>query len=223
MMSSRAGDQSSNFYNENYKKIFSSGKIGLMWASIHRQMERPFNTARSNSILEIGAGSGEHLPFVQDDYTTYIQSDIDVSNLLISGGGEIHEEDATKLSYLDNSFDRTIVTCVLVHLYEPELAISELVRVTKDGGSITIYIPCEPGVLLRWAQRNFTEKKMRKLGTQNPRFLHFLEHRGNFFALDFFIRQANSESKIKRTFYPFRIPLMSLNLYVIYQIRVSKQ
>ena len=111
----------------------------------------------------------------------------------------------------------------MAHLYEPELAIAEVRRVTKVGGNITIYVPCEPGILLRCAQKIVTERKMKKLGIKNPRFLHFVEHRSNFLALDYFIREIMSDSKINRKFYPFRIPFMNLNLYVIYQISVSKK
>ena len=86
MPSSRARVDNNLFYKENYSKIFSLGNMGRMWGKIHRQMEKPFNTGHSNAILEIGAGSGEHLPFVKDDFALYIQSDIDISNLPKAAG-----------------------------------------------------------------------------------------------------------------------------------------
>jgi phosphatidylethanolamine/phosphatidyl-N-methylethanolamine N-methyltransferase len=223
MASSRDRHEVNEFYQENYSKIFSCGSTGRIWEVIHKQMEKPYRGARSRKILEIGAGAGEHIRFVKDRFESYIQSDIDISNLPKIEGVSNEKQDATQLSYASNAFDRSILSCVLVHLYEPELAIAEVYRVTKEGGSITIYVPCEPGILLRYAQRIVTEQKMKKLGIANPRLLHFIEHRSNFFALDYFIREEMSKSKIQRRFYPFRIPIMNLNLYVIYQISVSKK
>jgi SAM-dependent methyltransferase len=226
MASSRSKKDIDTYYKENYSKVFSSGKVGGVWRIIHIQMEKPFRKANSSLVLEIGAGAGEHITFVKDNFSEYFQTDIDTTNLTFSknwGGGVVtQQQDATKLTYLDSTFERSIVTCVLVHLFEPELAISELKRVTKNNGYISIYVPCEPGLVLRLAQKYITERKMKKLGIVNPRSLHFTEHRGNFYSLDFFIRDTFSGSKIERKFYPFRLPFMNLNLYAVYQIRLLK-
>ena len=200
MASSRDREEINAYYQESYSRIFSGGSTGRIWDLIHMQMEKPFKATQSGKILEIGAGAGEHIRFVKDGFESYIQSDIDISNLSQTHGVSNEKEDATDLSYADNSFDRSILSCVLAHLYEPELAIAEVRRVTKVGGNITIYVPCEPGILLRCAQKIVTERKMKKLGIKNPRFLHFVEHRSNFLALDYFIREIMSDSKINRKF-----------------------
>ena len=132
------------------------------------------------------------------------------------------ESNVLNLKYDDSYFDRTIVTCLLVHLFEPEKAIEEILRVTRDSGYVTIYSPCEPGFLLGLAQKLITERKMKRLGILNPRFLHFVEHRGNFLALDFFIKNIFEGSQVQKKFYPFHLPFMNFNLYCIYQIKVKK-
>ncbi len=229
MASSRSKRNIEIYYNENYSNIFRTGSVGGVWKIIHTQIEKPFRKANSSSILEIGAGAGEHIIFVKDNFSDYFQTDIDTANLPllknVRGEGRnvtTEKQDATKLTYFNNTFERSIVTCVLAHLFEPELAISELKRVTKNEGWVSIYVPCEPGILLRLAQQFITERKMKRLGINNPRLIHFTEHRGNFYSLDFFIRDIFAGSRVKRKFYPFRIPLMNLNLYAIYQINVLK-
>ena len=49
--------------------------------------------------------------------------------------------DVTKLPYKDNIFDATICTEVLEHIKNPEIAIKELIRVTKKRGKIIITSP----------------------------------------------------------------------------------
>ena len=230
MGSSRAHKVIEAYYRQNYSDIFSRGAVGIVWKMIHKRMEKPFNNSSSDAILEVGSGAGEHIPYVLDSFKKYYLTDIDTSGFNLSNKhiftivGEIviKKEDVTNLSFDNDSFDRTIATCVLVHLYEPELAILELKRVTKQGGFITIYVPCEPGFVLRLAQKFITERKMKKFGIADSRFLHFYEHRSNYFALDYFIKTLLKGSVIKKTFYPFRISVMNLNLFCVYQIKVNK-
>lgn len=46
--------------------------------------------------------------------------------------------DATELPFLDESFDRVVSRLALHHLPDPELAIREMMRVCRSGGTITI-------------------------------------------------------------------------------------
>ena len=116
----------------------------------HRQLAQFGNikTCESPVILEIGAGRGEHLKFVKADYSKYVMTDISEW-----GKAEIEEiikldhrisfelANIEKLSFPDNTFDRLICTCVLIHVDEPFLALEELKRVTKPGGVISFYMP----------------------------------------------------------------------------------
>ena len=52
-----------------------------MWQHIHKQMEVPFFGLAAGKILEVGAGAGEHLPFVTQRFETYYQTDLDISLL----------------------------------------------------------------------------------------------------------------------------------------------
>ena len=52
-----------------------------MWQHIHKLMEVPFFGLAAGKILEVGAGAGEHLPFVTQRFETYYQTDLDISLL----------------------------------------------------------------------------------------------------------------------------------------------
>jgi ubiquinone/menaquinone biosynthesis C-methylase UbiE len=56
---------------------------------------------------------------------------------------------ATSIPSGHNLFDRVIVTCVLHHIPNLELALTEIRRVAKPGAQINLYVPCDPGSLYR--------------------------------------------------------------------------
>ena len=133
----------------------------------------------------------------------------------------VEMQDVTKLSYEDNFFDRVVITCVLVHLDDPVQALNEIRRVLKPGGYVSLYLPCEPGFLLRIVRKFSTRAKAKRLGIQEISFLHFLEHKNYFIAIDFFVRHIFSDSWIISRYYPFPFLSWNLNLFKLYTIKKS--
>lgn len=121
-----------------------SGLAKVMVDVSHRNLAN-FGNKHSKEgavILEIGTGRGEHFNFVRNDFKEYVLSDISSW-----GRSEIEEilqtdvrtsfklENIENLTFSDNTFDRVIVSCVLIHVDQPFLALEELKRVTKKGGA----------------------------------------------------------------------------------------
>lgn len=212
-----------SFYELHYRSIMGTGLVALFWAIIHKQMERPFQKGEFARILEIGAGNGEHIPFVKCGYQSYLATDLRIENLLniegIDSRVEVSVQDAEQLKLPEDTFDRVIVTCLLAHLDRPEVAISEIRRVVKKKtGFVTIYLPCEPGIFLRMVRNLSTHLKARRRGVENISSLHYLEHRNYFLALDHLIKLEFSDSQIKMKYRPFPFLTWNSNLYRIYQI-----
>jgi ubiquinone/menaquinone biosynthesis C-methylase UbiE len=89
-------------------------------------------------ILEIGAGRGEYYRFVTNDFSEYLMTDIsDWGRSEIEVLAEtdcrikFEVQDMQNLTFEDESFDRVIVSCVLAHVDEPYVALSEVKRITK--------------------------------------------------------------------------------------------
>ncbi|WP_419842248.1 class I SAM-dependent methyltransferase [Candidatus Poriferisodalis sp.] len=59
--------------------------------------------------------------------------------------------DATALPYPDASFDRIIAAEILEHIVDDELAIAELARVLRPGGTIAITVPAPVSERVCWA------------------------------------------------------------------------
>src|SRR5947207_12474119 len=59
--------------------------------------------------------------------------------------------DATRLPFADGAFDRIIAAEVLEHIPDDRIAMGELVRVLRPGGSIAVTVPRWFPELLNWA------------------------------------------------------------------------
>lgn len=215
-----------SYYKNNYEKILNAGAVGLVSKIVHKSMEFGFKSKNFENVLELGAGNGQHFDHVKHKFKNYLETDIRFENLpkrefenrsdsFKVSGMRLNAEDLSIFS--DNSFDRIIVSCLIVHLQNPEMALLEWKRVCKPGGVITIYLPCEPGVFLRGLRYLTTVQKARKLGVNHLDF-HYREHITFFVRIWTLLKSVFDDSVIERRFYPFHIPSWNLNLWAIIQI-----
>jgi len=213
-----------SFYADCYEAVLGEGAAGRAVAVAHRQMERgvvdPFPR-----VLEVGAGSGQHREYVKHPYETYVETDLRLEGRVesvVNGRTLVREPaDACNLSYDDGSFDRLIATCLLIHLAEPEQALAQWRRVVRQGGLLSIYVPCDPGALLRLTRRLTTARKVRKLGFDNYDLVLAREHRNHADALDVIIRHAFKGDGLTVNHWPFRIRSWNLNYFAVYQVRLT--
>lgn len=212
------------FYEKKYEELMGTGLISRIWAIIHKKMEKPFRNQKYSKILEIGSGNGEHFKYVNCEFENYYATDIRITRLkkafANSSNVTVLKADAESLPFPDEEFDRIIVTCVLAHLKDPIKSIEEIFRVLKPKGVATIYLPCEPGILLRTSRALSTRLKARRIGVNHIVYLHFIEHRNYFSSIDYFLK-FHSMSKnltLKSRFHPFRFLSWNFNLYKIYNI-----
>jgi len=138
---------------------YSSPLQATMMRSSHRLVEKKFGkNDYFGKVIEIGAGTGEHVHFINHEFDQYILTDMDASTLAIAEKKAhgcfkdklLYEvQSGENLDYADSSFDRLIATHVLEHIYYPHLAIKEWCRVVKPGGVLSILIPTDPGLAWR--------------------------------------------------------------------------
>lgn len=82
-ITSEYGSQSV-YYEEYYEKLNVRGRgIGSRaFQKLHMAMEKPYNKKHFAKVLEIGAGTGEHLEFINHSYDEYLLTDIRMPSLL---------------------------------------------------------------------------------------------------------------------------------------------
>ena len=147
-------------WSDLYQKLnYDQGLAGYFLTKSHTWCENAFGPDQHFSrVIEVGAGTGEHLAHVRHGFDEYIMTDINPPMLDGATGlarhgqsGTVRSEvqNACALSAADGTYDRLIATHVLEHLPEPHRVLREWSRVVKPGGVISIVLPCDPGLAWR--------------------------------------------------------------------------
>lgn len=203
-----------------------SGLSKLLLEKTHKDLSKFGNqhTKLKPTILEIGAGQGNHHKFVRNDYRKYVMTDISkwgqsrINKIAkIDKRVSFQVENVEKLSFQTESFDRVICTCVLSHVNQPFLAMEEILRVTKRGGNINLYLSADPGVLLRFLRLILIHTKMKNLSVPYNLVIS-LEHRNNAWGLIDIAKFVFRDSSIKINYLPFRIKSWNLSTHIIVNI-----
>jgi phosphatidylethanolamine/phosphatidyl-N-methylethanolamine N-methyltransferase len=221
-----------NYYDNQYKNIHYKGLLGLFTNGYHSLIESHCEVQKRiyPEILEVGGNSGEHIPFVESNYAKYVLTDIEdrVNPKLTSfnnGRIQFQIQNVENLTFQDNSFDRVISTCLLHHLNSVEDALLEMRRVTRNGGLISLYLPCDPGMLYRLVRHVFSHLKQARQANMNMRSVKYLwsvEHKNHFLGIFHLIEGIYRNDHVHFRRYPFPIVSWNFNLFFIFQIEICK-
>lgn len=213
------------FYKEIYPRLLEGGSQGRFHSFTHRFLEKPFDKSSIfNNVLELGAGSGEHYQFVRHQFSKYVQSDIRIpeSETTQDARSSFVATDAEDLPFVDDYFDRVVLTCLLHHLSNPVTCLREVKRVVKPGGHIPILVPADPGFSYRVLRSLTSVRRAKKLGFDSGALVHALEHRNHVSSLNQMIKYVFNDSEIKTRGWPLFIgSWWNLNLLISYQIRTQ--
>lgn len=196
----------------------------------HQMVEKKFNKDdHFSKVLEIGAGTGEHLSFVKHSFEQYILSDLDASTLDVAKLklGEYDEQkllfevqSGRELTFTDNSFDRLIATHVLEHIYQPHLALKEWIRVVKNGGVLSILIPTDPGMAWRIGRHLGPRRNAIAQGIAYD-YVMAREHVNSCNNLIALIRHYFPNRT--ESWWPLPIPSIDMNLFFVCHAVVGKE
>jgi phosphatidylethanolamine/phosphatidyl-N-methylethanolamine N-methyltransferase len=206
---------------------YDSGLAGFFLKKSHEWSEKNFDkNAYFGKVLEVGAGTGMHFQYINHKFDEYWMTDFNtkfieqnrVRNKSTKDGKLLFSsEDATKLSFPDAFFDRLIAAHVLEHLYYPHQVLREWIRVLRPGGTLTLVLPCDPGVAWRFGRYTVARKKFISAGL-NYDYWMAREHVNSINCLVSFIRYYFTD--IDEKWFPFYIPSMDINLFYIVHIKI---
>ena len=189
---------------------YSSPVQSLVMRAGHRIAEKAFgDQAHFDRVLEIGAGTGEHLSFVRHSFGEYILTDLDPKPLEVAknkltgihaGKVRFEIQAGNSLDYPDGAFDRLVAAHVLEHIYQPHLALKEWYRVLKRGGVLSILIPTDPGLAWRLGKHLGPRKNAIALGISHD-YVQAREHVNSCNNLIAILRHYFPEAK--ETWWPF--------------------
>ena len=222
-------------YLKHYAEVQYKGNGGRATNYYHRLMELDSKDKTFHDVLEVGAGSGEHLNFVKHDFINYYLTDNvlpptspELGALILDYKNQnkivhIEAQDVQNLAFSSATFDRVIATCLLHHVPHPAKALEELRRVTKNSGSITIYLPADPGLLYRFSQFFVSTLSLRKsFSMAEIRYLRASEHRNHVSSIAGLIHGIFANDLIKKRAFPRFNMGWNTSLFEIYTIEVRK-
>ncbi len=218
------------YYSEIYQNyLFQNDTQGIGIRYFEKSLEKFWNKKIPEKVLEIGGGSGEHLPYIQyvpsSSYTSVdIRnkfSDTHIENLSddLTKKLDFVVGDAQKLPFPDSSFDRVFSTCLLHHVDDVLAVLLEARRVTvRGGGEIAFIVPTDPGFLNQLIKRVVSYPKLRKLTDIRPELFYALDHKNHVGSILELIKFVFSEDQLKLHYRPFIIKSWNLNLLVVAKI-----
>jgi len=223
-------DLVNRYYGQAYSDVHYQGAQGLYTKLMHLALEKNLG-GDYPAILEIGSGAGEHTKYVKHNFKSYDLVDLSDNNPLSEVPVALVSKitftcaDARHLPWQDNSFDRILCTCVLLHVQEVEKVLSEMRRVAKHKADLTLYLPCDPGMIYRII-RHWTShrKQSRVLGIDNKetKYLWSLEHRNHFLGVFSAIKYIFRNDNYIVNRYPFIGLSWNFNLFIVVRISINK-
>jgi ubiquinone/menaquinone biosynthesis C-methylase UbiE len=213
--------------------VLNTGIVGQLQKKVHNLIDAPLMRDNYEKILELGAGDLVHLSQFSKKFEFYEVTDLRFSKKKIqelrkkvktdfadvNNKVTFSELDAQNGDITENSQDLIIATCLLIHLNSPQVALKKWKRGLRKNGELVIYIPCDPGMLLRLSRFFFTKPKQRRAGISNPSLLYALEHVTSFEVLKQLVNYEFEDFRIDVKYWPF--PLIrswNLNLFAIFHI-----
>jgi ubiquinone/menaquinone biosynthesis C-methylase UbiE len=229
-------DQAWTDYRSSFSEVYDESnyesplQATVMRAS-HRLVERNLDeTTNFPRVLEVGAGTGEHFPFVRHSFEEYTLTDTDPATLEIAKRKTASDarrehlrfelQDGSTLSYADGSFDRVVAVHVLEHIYQPHLAIREWRRVLREGGLLSILIPTDPGVAWRLGRHLGPRRNALKRGIAYD-YVMAREHVNSCNNLIAILRHYFPERR--EAWWPLPVPSIDMNLFFAFNAVEKKR
>jgi len=118
-----------------------------------RVRDKPFlsmlKPEQGDNILDVGCGLGYFTNMLSSDGASCTGIDLDercIEYCQRNMRGEYRVADITELPFADNYFNKILCTEVLEHIDKNGVVLDEIVRVTKDGGTVVATTPCSSGI-----------------------------------------------------------------------------
>lgn len=220
------------YYRDTYKQVlFSGGAQGAGTWLFEKSLEAHWRDRSPSRTLELGAGSGEHLPFVLNiPKNEYVALDLHPNRA--GSIPEVSEEmsevlnlvegDAHSIPFPNDYFDRVSSTCLMHHVHEPLAVFYEMRRVVRPGGEIAVVLPTDPGLLNQMVKRLVTYRRIRSSTANRPQLIYAMEHPNHVGALVELAKHVFASDKVRFRYRPFFLPSWNSNLWINLHVEIAK-
>jgi hypothetical protein len=98
----------------------------------------------------------------------------------------------------------------------------EILRVLKDDGVATIFLSCDPGILVRFLRSISTARVARRRGFHGYKLMISRDHRNHVGSLLQMAKYVFRDRNSKATYFPFKLPTWNFNGYIVLQVTEKK-
>ena len=206
-------DKVDNYYRNYYERVHSNLRSGFSF-SFHFQLEATHTfSEKFPVVVELGAGNSDHLKFVKHSFDTYLLTDIrelnddripEVHPGIIPKLPGVYKSiiDARGIPFLNESVDRILSGCLLLHVDDPIDVLEGWLRVLKVGGVIDTLIPNDHSLPVRLYRFLYSRRKSRQLGFNDFDLVNAAEHRSYYERIFQLVHAAFPNHEIVFQHYP---------------------
>lgn len=212
--------------DQKYKNHAYEGLMGFFMKYCHKNLEKVKFPKNISKVLEIGAGDSPHYPFIKHPYDSYYILETSKYALELKHQNpkvKIFEYDGQTIPFENNTFDRIIISHCLEHINDPEKFLLQMMNKLNIGGTLSISLPTDPGVLFRIGRlylKIFSINKKYKITKTDFDYMNATEHVNSIFGLIAIIKY-HFRNSIVENYLPFKIKLPDLNLF--YNVHIFKK
>ena len=221
-----------NIYNNNnYNKATYTGISKILYIINHKLLDFGINKIYNEHVLEIGGGAEPHIKYMDlskiKSYTIIDDKFFKKTFLKLK---KKHKN--IKFNFIDYKkikfykpkvkFTRMIASHSFEHFIYFEDDFLKLLYLLKKKSIISIALPCDPGLIWRSLQFISYFKQKKYYGWKSISEKDLDDARDHVTPTQNILKILNYYfSSLKKTFFPFFLPIIELNIFLIIQLRLS--
>jgi ubiquinone/menaquinone biosynthesis C-methylase UbiE len=148
-------DQKSASYGRKYKRYSLDSRGYIVRRALALKLAGP----RPGRVLEAGCGPGVVAPLLAQLGADVHGVDLSAEQLRLAAAADSRslyvQADLEKLPYQDAVFDTVVMLGVFEYLERPQVALNEMVRVTRTGGQLIFTLPNAHSFARVWTERAY--------------------------------------------------------------------
>ena len=219
------------YKGQNYSKSTYSGFSKILFTINHKLLDLNVEQKYNEKIVEIGGGAEPHIKYMNTDFikSYTIVDDISYKHAVQKLQSKykrikFYFIDYKKINFSKKyDFTRMIASHSFEHFRFFESDFLKLMKLLEKNGIISIALPCDPGLFWRFLQffSFFNQKKY--YGWKNMKQKDLSDTREHLTSCQNILKIIKFYfSNIKKIYFPFFIPLIEFNIFLIIQVNVSK-
>ena len=219
------------YQNNNYQKATYTGLSKVLYYLNHKLLDFRVDKINNKHILEVGGGARPHIDYMDtSQIKTYTILDDKIFKNEVKKLKKKYKK--IKFNFIDHKklkqskikikYSRLISSHTFEHFRYFEDDFIKLINMIDSKAIISIAIPCDPGLVWRFLQYISFFKQKKYYGWNKLKEKDLDDARDHITPAQNIMKIINYYfAGNKKFFFPFLVPLIEFNIFLIIQIKVS--